>query len=256
MGKRESYQPGTFSWLDLSTSDAAGAKSFYGELFGWDFEDGEIPSGGVYTMCHLQGDEVAAIMQQDEQPGHWNNYVTVASADETTARAKQLGATVFEEPFKVMESGRMAVFADPTGAVLCVWEARDHIGAGRVNDVGCMAWNELQTRDAGKASDFYTGLFGWEMDPIEQDGQTVYMTIQNSGGMNGGFMPMAEERGDAPSFWLAYFTVASCDDAVAKVEELGGSLLAGPMEPGAGRIAVVSDPQGAVFALFEGPTDD
>jgi len=256
MGVRESYQPGTFSWLDLSTSDAAGAKAFYGGLFGWEFEDSEIPGGGVYTMCHLQGDEVAAIMQQDEHPGHWNNYVTVANADETTAKAKQLGAEVFEEPFEVMEAGRMAVLADPVGAMICVWEPRDHIGAGRVNDAGCMAWNELQTRGVGTASDFYAGLFGWEMQPIEQDGKTVYMTIQNSGRMNGGFMPMAESHGDAPSFWLTYFAVASCDDAVAKVKELGGSLLAGPMEPGAGRIAVVSDPQGAAFAFFEGPTDD
>lgn len=256
MGVRESYQPGTFSWLDLSTSDATGAKAFYGELFGWDFEDSEIPGGGVYTMCHVQGDAVAAIVQQDEQPGHWNNYVTVASVDEATAKAKELGATVFEEPFEVMESGRMAILADPGGAVLCVWEPLDHIGAGRVNDPGCMAWNELQTGDAGAASGFYAGLFGWEMEPIEQDGKTIYVTIQNSGRMNGGFMPMSEQYGDAPSYWLAYFTVASCDGAVAKVKELGGSLLAGPMEPGAGRIAVVSDPQGAAFAFFEGPTDD
>ena len=256
MGVRSRYEPGTFSWLDLSTSDAAGAKAFYGELFGWEFEDSQIPGGGVYTMCRVQGDDVAAIVQQNEQPGHWNHYVTVASVDETTAKAKQLGATVFEEPFEVMESGRMAVFADPNGAVLCVWEPRDHIGAGRVNDAGCMSWNELQTRDPETASDFYAGLFGWEMESIEQDGKTVYVTLQNLGKMNGGFMPMSEQHGDAPSFWLAYFTVESCDRAVAKVEELGGSLLAGPMEPGSGRIAVVGDPQGAAFAVFEGPTDD
>lgn len=257
MGKRQGYEPGTFSWVDLSTGDADGAKSFYGELFGWEFKDSEIPGGGVYTMCHVQGDAVAAIVQQDEQPGHWNNYVTVASADETAAKAKELGASVFEEPFDVMEAGRMAVFADPGGAVLCVWEARDNIGAYRVNDVGCMTWNELQSRDTDTATAFYSGLFGWQMEPIEQDGQTVYVTIKNSADwMNGGFMPMSEAHGKARPYWLTYFTVASCDGAVAKVEELGGSLLAGPMEPGAGRIAVVSDPQGAAFAIFEGETDD
>ncbi len=257
MGKRERYEPGTFCWLDLSTSDAEGAKTFYGGLFGWEFEDNEIPGGGVYTMCHLQGDTVAAIIQQDEQPGHWNNYISVTSADETTAKAKQLGANMIEEPFDVMETGRMAVFADPGGAMLCVWEPRDHIGAGRVNDAGCMAWNELQTRDPGLADDFYSALFNWETEPIEQDGATVYVTIKNQAGwMNGGFMPMAEQQGDAPSFWMAYFTVPSCDEAVARVEELGGQVLAGPMEPGAGRIAVVSDPQGAPFAVFEGETDE
>ena len=257
MGVRNSYEPGIFSWLDLSTSDAIGAKSFYGDLFGWTFEDSEIPGGGVYTMCHVQGDAVAAIVQQDEQPGHWNNYVTVESADEAAAKAKELGAHVFEEPFDVMDAGRMTVFADPDGAMLCAWEARDNIGAYRVNDVGCMAWNELQTRNVEKAADFYVNLFGWEMEPIEQDGMTVYTTIKNSAGrMNGGFMPLSETHGDAPSYWLAYFSVESCDGAAEKAQELGGTLLAGPMEPGAGRIAVISDPQGAVFAVFEGPTDD
>jgi uncharacterized protein len=109
MGKRERYEPGTFSWVDLSMSDADGAKAFYGELFGWKFEDSEIPGGSVYAMCHVQGDAVAAaIVQQDEQPGHWNNYVTVTSADETAAKARQLDANVFEEPFDVMRPTRAA----------------------------------------------------------------------------------------------------------------------------------------------------
>ncbi len=256
MGKRERYEPGTFSWVDLSTSDAEGAKVFYGELFGWGFEDNEVPGGSVYTMCYVQGDTVAAIVQQDEQPGHWNNYVTVTSADETAAKARQLGANVFEEPFDVMEAGRMAVFADPTGAVLCVWQPRAHIGARRVNDPGCLTWNELQSRDPETAGAFYAGLFGWETEPIEDDGKLVYVTIRNAGSANGGIMPMTEQHGDAPPYWLAYFTVPSCDGAIAKVRELGGDALAGPLDIGAGRIAVVRDPQDAAFALFEGETDE
>jgi uncharacterized protein len=257
VGKRDGYEPGTFSWLDLSTGDVEGAKAFYGGLFGWEFRDDEIPGGGTYTMCRLDGDDVAGIMQLDEMPAHWSNYVTVESADETAARAKELGARVFEEPFDVMDSGRMTVFADPTGAVLCAWEPKDHVGAGRVNDTGCMAWNELQTRDPETAGDFYSELFDWNLEPIEQDGATVYVTIKNRAGwMNGGLMPTSEQQGDAPSFWLAYFTVPSCDEAVARAEELGGRVLAGPMEPGMGRIAVVGDPQGAAFAVFEGETDE
>ncbi len=257
MGKRDRYEPGTFSWLDLSTSDVGSSKEFYGGLFGWEFRDDDVPGGGTYTMCHLGGDAVAAMMRQDEQPGHWNSYVTVQNADETAARAKELGASMFEEPFDVMDSGRMAVFADPGGAELCVWEPRGHIGAGRVNDAGCMAWNELQTRDPGAAGAFYAELFGWKLDPIEQDGATVYVTVKNRvGWSNGGFMPMDEQRGDTPSFWMAYFSIPSCDEAVSRAQELGGGLLAGPMEPGMGRIAVLSDPQGAVFAVFEGDVDE
>ena len=259
MGKRQSYEPGTFCWVDLSTPDAEGAKAFYASLFGWEFRDDEIPGGGVYTMCFREGDAVGAIVEQDEQPAHWNNYVSVESADETAAKARDLGATPIEDPFDVMEFGRMAVLVDPGGAMLCAWEPRSHIGAGRVNDLGCMSWNELQTRDSEAAGNFYQTLFGWETQPIEEDGTLVYTTIKNAGSQNGGFMPMSEQHGDAPPFWLPYFTVASCDDAIAKVQELGGEVFAGPMDlpdPPPSRIAVLGDPQGAAFAIFEGETDD
>ena len=255
MGKTESYEPGTFCWVDLSTSDSEGAKVFYGGLFGWEFRDDEIP-GGVYAMRDGKGDAVAAIVQQEEHPPHWNNYVSVTSADETVAKARQLGARIIEEPFDAMGFGRMALLADPDGAMLCVWEPRTHIGAGRVNDVGCMGWNELQTRDPESSGSFYSGLFGWETEPIEQDEKLVYTTVKNKGTQNGGFMPMTEQHGDAPAFWLPYFTVASCGDAIEKVGVFGGALLAGPLDLPAGRIAVLADPQGAAFAIFEGPTDE
>jgi predicted enzyme related to lactoylglutathione lyase len=199
---------------------------------------------------------VAAIARQDEHPAHWNNDVSVTSADETAAKAIDLGATLIEEPFDVMEFGRMAMLADPGGAMLCVWEPRTHIGAGRVNDLGCMSWNELQTRDSETAGNFYRTLFGWETEPIQDKGTVVYTTIKDADSQNGGFMPMSEERGDAPSFWLPYFTVSSCDEAVAKARGSGGALFAGPMDLPAGRIAMLGDPQGAAFAVFEGPTDE
>jgi len=178
------------------------------------------------------------------------------SADETATKARQLGADVFEEPFDVMDAGRMAVFADPTGAVLCVWQPRGHVGAKRVNDVGCLTWNELQSRDPESAADFYASLFGWETEPIRDDGKLVYVSIKNAGRENGGIMPMTEQHGDAPPHWLPYFTVPSCDGAMAKVRELDGDALAGPINVPAGRISVFKDPQGAVFAVFEGETDD
>jgi predicted enzyme related to lactoylglutathione lyase len=255
VGNRESYEPGTFCWVDLTTTDSEGAKAFYGGFFGWEFRDDEIP-GGVYTMCYHQGDAIAAIVQQDGHLAHWNNYVSVMSADETAARAKQLGARILEEPFDVGEFGRLAVFADPAGAVLCVCEPRAHIGAGRVNDVGCMGWNELQTRDPEAAGDFYGRLFGWGIEPIEDDGRVVYTTIKNAGKQNGGFMPMTDQHGDAPSFWLPYFTVSSRDGAMEKARDLGGAVLAGPLDLPAGKIAILGDPQGAAFAVFEGETDE
>jgi predicted enzyme related to lactoylglutathione lyase len=116
-----------------------------------------------------------------------------------------------------------------------------------------MGWNELQTRDSEAAGDFYGGLFGWESEPIEDDGRVVYTTIKNAGNQNGGFVPMS---GDAPSFWLPYFTVPSRDAAMEKARELGGTVLAGPLDLPSGKIAVLGDPQGAAFAIFEGETDE
>ena len=262
MGKRERYEPGTFCWVDLATTEPAGAKAFYGELFGWEAED--IPAGeaGTYTMLHLDGDEVCALYELDpgqrEQgiPPHWFSYVRVENADATAARARELGGMVFGEAFDVLDAGRIASIQDPSGAMLAAWEPRAHIGASRVNDPGCLTWNELQTREPELAAVFYAGLFSWETEPIEEDGKLAYVMIKNAGSTNGGIMPMTEQQCDTPPYWLSYFTVPSCEGAVAKVRQLGGEVLAGPLDIGAGRIAVVRDPQGAAFALFEGETDD
>ena len=262
MGKRHKYEPGTFSWVDLATTDPAAAKAFYGALFGWTAEDMPAGEAGIYTMLRLDGDDVAALYEMQPEmraqgvPPHWANYVTVADVDATAAKARELGGIVFGEPFDVLDSGRMAVIQDPTGATVMAWQPGRHIGAGRVNDPGCLTWNDLVTRDIQAARTFYEGLFGWQTEPIEENGQVVYVTIKNRDRINGGMMPMTPQHGDAPPHWLPYFTATSCDEAVSRLNELGGTTLAGPMEMGAGRIAVIRDPQGAAFALFEGEVDD
>src|SRR4051812_34934630 len=108
MGERTSYVPGTFSWAELATSDAAAAKAFYTTLFGWSYDDRPLGDGQVYSMAQRDGSNVAALFDS-EQPPHWNCYVTVASADDTAAKAGELGANVVAEPFDVFTAGRMAV---------------------------------------------------------------------------------------------------------------------------------------------------
>ena len=254
MGKRTEHAPGTFSWVDLTTSDAGAAKQFYGELFGWEFEDNEIPGGGTYAMCKVDGDYVAAIPDStDQAPPHWNNYVTVASADDAAAKAKELGANVIEEPFDVMAAGRMALFQDPTGAALCVWQPGEAIGAGRVNEPGCLTWNELHSPDPAKALQFYEGLFGWSSEEMDTgEGNPSYTVIKNGDRSNGGVMSSRE--GEPPN-WIPYFVVESRDAAAAKAQELGGQDHA-RVDMGMGRIAILADPQGAFFAVWEGETDD
>ena len=115
MGERTSYAPGTFSWAELVTSDAAAAKSFYSRVFGWEYDDTPIGDGQVYSMALRDGGQVAALYQSDQRP-HWNCYVTVTSVDEATARAGERGGKILSEPFDVLDVGRMSVIGDPTGA--------------------------------------------------------------------------------------------------------------------------------------------
>jgi uncharacterized protein len=254
MGERTSYPPGTFSWVDLQTSDQDAAKSFYSDLFGWEYEDVPIGDGASYSMAKLQGHSVAAIgpLQGEEMPSHWNCYVTVADADASAARAKELGATLLAEPFDVFDAGRMAAFADPQGAVLSVWQAKENIGAGLVNVPGALTWNDLISPDVAAAAPFYRELFDWKVEEVPgAEGQ--YWSITNAGRSNGGMMPMPP--GGHPA-WNLYFAVEDVDATVARARELGADLVMGPMDVPTGRFAVIRDPQNAVFSIVTGPMDD
>jgi predicted enzyme related to lactoylglutathione lyase len=251
MGERTSYAPGTFSWAELATSDAEAAKRFYTTLFGWSYDDQPVGEGQVYSMAQRGGSSVAAIFQS-EQPPHWNCYVTVASADETVARARELGANVISEPFDVFTAGRMAVFADPEGAALCVWQPGEHIGATRVNEPGAMNWNDLVTPDPEAAARFYGDLFGWTY----QDVAAGYKVISNGGRSNGGIVTLDPRMGDTPANWMPYFGHEDVEKLVDEIGDHGGQVYSGPMQMSQGTIAVLGDPQGAVFAVWTGQYDD
>lgn len=243
MGERTSYAPGTLSWTELLTSDADAAKAFYTELFGWSYDDRPIGDGMVYSMAQRDGKSVAALYQSQDPP-HWNCYVTVESVDETVEAARGLGAQILAEPFDVMTAGRSAAIADPTGAVLYLWEAGDNIGAYLVNQPGAMAWNDLVTAKPDAAADFYGALFGWTVEEIPNAGG--YRSIKNGERTNGGVMPL-----DGPSAWMPYFGHESVDSVIERIEGLGGKLMTGPLPVPSGQFAVFLDPQGAVFGVLE-----
>jgi uncharacterized protein len=258
MAERTKYAPGTFSWVDLSTTDQEGAKTFYSGLFGWDADDQPVGDGMTYSMMNIGGKPVAGIsLQNDMQrqfgaPPAWNSYVTVESADDAADRASKLGANVIAPAFDVMDVGRMAVIQDPQGGFFMVWEPKLHIGAGIVNQHGALSWNELASGDLDASAGFYSELFGWEAQPFE-DMAFPYRIIQNGGASNGG---MRESQQNEPTYWLAYFGTDDIDATMARSTELGGNSIMGPMDIGMGKIAVLQDPQGAVFALFAGDFDD
>ena len=259
MAQRTKYSPGTFSWADLATTDQEGAKKFYGELFGWEADDLPVGDGMTYSMMNLGGKPAAAIATQPPQqrdagvPPAWQSYITVESADAAAERATALGATVHAPPFDVMEAGRMAVIQDPQGAFFMVWEPDQHIGASVVNAHGALSWNELATPDMDGSAGFYRELFGWKVEPFEGM-EMPYMAIQTAAGTGNGGIRAATET--EPTYWLVYFGTDDIEATMAKATDLGGTKLLGPMDIGVGKIGVVQDPQGAVFALYAGDFED
>jgi predicted enzyme related to lactoylglutathione lyase len=255
MGERTQYLPGTFSWTDLTTTDQDAAKAFYGSLFGWEVDDRPVGDGMVYSMMQLDGKEVAAISPQPQMlreagaPPTWNSYVTVESADASAERAKELGATLMSPPFDVMDAGRMSVIQDPQGAVFEVWEPRENIGAALVNVPGALCWNELQSPDLEASTAFYSGLFGWNISPFEGSPEP-YLVIMNADRANGGIREVTPPG--TPPHWLVYLGTEDIDTGLAKVAELGGTVIAGPIDIQMAKIGIVQDPQGAVFALYAG----
>jgi predicted enzyme related to lactoylglutathione lyase len=246
MGERTSYPPGTFSWSELVTSDADAAKAFYSALFGWEYDDMPVPDSPPYSMAKRDGQTVAALYPSGDQPPHWNCYVTVESADEAAAKAKALGANVLAEPFDVMDAGRMAVIADPTGAVLNLWQAGTSIGATLVNTPGALTWNDLLTPDIEKSATFYGELLGWTT--MEVPTAHGYRVIRNGERANGGMMPTT----DAPPMFMPYFGHEDVEKLLGEVAGLGGKVMNGPVKMPQGTIAVLGDPQGAMFAVWAG----
>lgn len=255
MGERTQYTPGTFCWTDLPTTDQDGAKTFYSGLFGWEAEDMPVGDGVNYSMMRLGGKDVSAISPQPQQqreagvPPVWNSYVSVESADATADKAKEIGATVHAPPFDVMEAGRMAVIQDPQGAFFMLWEPRQHFGAALVNAPGALSWNELSSPDMDASASFYGDLFGWTATPFEGSDQP-YFSIKNGDASNGGIRELTQPG--LPPHWTTYFGSEDVVAGLAKVEELGGAKIAGPIDLPMGKIGVARDPQGAAFALYAG----
>ena len=273
MPERDGYIPGVPCWVDTSQPDPEAAVDFYAGLFGWEFADVMPPgSPGKYFIARIRGGDVAAVgsIPEGAPPmAMWNTYVWVESADETASKVLDAGGTVLTEPFDVMESGRMAVFADPSGAAFCVWQAKEHKGARVVNEHGSLNFNVLNTRDAETAKAFYGSVFGWgvltlpggfEMwtlpgyaDHLEKDTPGIREAVAEAGGPEGfadvvaSIVPIAADQPDVPPHWGVTFAVDDADAIAEKATELGGQVIAPPFDAPWVRMTVIADPQGATF---------
>jgi uncharacterized protein len=255
MSERDGYEPGVPCWVDHSSNDPTPAAAFYSGLFGWDATDMMPPEApGSYFICTQDGRRVAAVGSQDDAaaPAAWNTYVAVESVDAAVARVTAAGGTAFGEPFDVFDAGRMAIVADPAGAQLCLWQARENRGAQLVNEPVSLAWNEVVTPDAEGTKAFFAAALGWQATIMDEaSGYTLWHPAgvePSPANSIAGMLPVADGR---PPHWATYFAVADGDATAARAGELGGAVSVAPFDSSVGRVAVLADPLGVGFGVIE-----
>ncbi len=245
MPEMTAYTPGTPCWVDVSSDNAAASAGFYSGLFGWDAL--EVPDGGGYTMLLQDGKAVAAAgVDQSGGPAAWSTYIATADADATAAKIIAAGGSLVVDVMDIFDAGRMAFALDPQGVLFGIWQSGTHTGAQLVNEPFAYTWAELNTTDAGAAQSFYTAVFGWEPEALEGGEGFDYAMQKVDGRVVGGIMAME----GMPPAWGVYFAVEDTDEAIAKAEKLGGSTLRAAADTDFGRMAMLADPDGAVFAVI------
>ena len=247
----------TFVWYECATTDAAAAKGFYGELFGWNVVDVAMPGDmeGHYTLLKIGEDDIAGLYQMsgpqfEGVPPHWMTYVKVNDVDETTSRADSLEGKTVVPAMDVPGIGRMAVLEDPTGAKFSIFKPGEHSGAAELGPVaGTFGWSELATNDTEAAASFYKQLFNWGTKVDEKMQYTEFQVDERS---IGGMMKLTPEHGDAPPHWLPYVMVDDSKAIADKVGKLGGTVIVPPTDiPKVGTFTVFADPTGAVLAVIK-----
>jgi uncharacterized protein len=272
--ERTTYPTGVPCWVDTAQPDPAAAVDFYGALFGWDLDDRLPPEApGNYFIASLRGHDVAAVgSPANGLPAQpiWTTYIAVDAADDAARAVESAGGAVHAAPADVGEAGRMAICADPAGALFAVWEARRRTGAQLVNEPGTWNFNELHTAEPDRARSFYGAVFGWEATDLDFGETTSIMWCRPG---YGEFLQSIDpditsrqQRASAPpgfadcigwlvpddaaagaARWSVTFAVDDTDAIATRATELGGSVLSPPTDAGVVRVATIRDPQGATF---------
>lgn len=249
-------EQGVFNWADCATTDLPAAEKFYSAVFGWKPERIVGSDGNTYSIQRLNGKMVCGIYVLNEEmrsmgvPPHWGCYVEVRDIAETLDVVKAAGGSVLEEPFEEPGVATIAIIQDPTGAYLRMWHSANEHGAEVYGVAGSMVWHELTTDDPAKAAHFYETALGIKIETTETP--MPYSTLMVHDHPVAGIFKLTPEMVGVPSSWNVYFGTDDVDATARKVQAVGGILIREPFDiPGVGRMAVIQDPQGAVFQVMK-----
>jgi predicted enzyme related to lactoylglutathione lyase len=238
---------GKFVWHDNTSTNVEKAKTFYTELFGWDteiFKPGEID----YTMIKAGGQNHGGFgAAQGGAPSAWLGHVLVTDVDETVLRAEGAGGKLIAAPMDIPDVGRMAVIADPQGAVIAAFASAGDPPAGE----GTFVWDELTTTDVAGAKSFYKEVFGWTSKDSPM-GDMTYTIFQRAGDIDTAGCMERPAGVDAPPHWTPYIATPDVDETVTKAKGLDATIIQDATDiPNMGRFAIIQDPTGAVFGIWQ-----
>lgn len=251
MATRESAPIGAPCWVELMTSDVEKSRAFYAAVFGWESEDPNPDFGGYFNF-NKGGVRVAGGMQS--QPGQpvtdtWNVYLASDDAQKTVEAAATAGAQVIVPASEVMDLGVMAVVIDPSGATTGIWQPGTHKGFGLISEPGAPSWFALASAAYAESVSFYRNVFRWDAEEITGGPGFTFTGLKDGDDVIAGIMDASYLPEGTPASWAIFFGTEDTDASLAKVVELGGSVVRPAEDTPYGRLAAAADPNGAQFSL-------
>lgn len=243
--------PGKFVWFDLLSTDMTACENFYEALFGWNFQRTNDSNARVKTIFH-QSTPIGNMIGRESSPGdsQWLSYMSSEDVDATLHLADANGGSTYREARDMPNRGRTGLALDPQGAAFAVLTSPsgDPIDVGFRPDMWMGA--ELWTTNVKGAAKFYQEIAGYDIEHVEVHEKVEYWMLKKNGKPRAGIVSIPW-KGMKPE-WVPYIAVASVTAVVEKVEALGGTILIAPdMSVKEGRLAMISDPSGAVFGIHQ-----
>jgi predicted enzyme related to lactoylglutathione lyase len=247
--------------VELVTPNLAAAEAFYAGLLGWTFVDSA--SGGLHrSEASTDGRSVAALVERTIPAGAriqpaWLTFIAVRDVDAAQKTALRYGAHSLAAPHEVPGRGREAVLADPQGAVFALRTAVRADPAEELPDPGEWIWSSLFVTDVDADVAFYQSVFDYEVFDVSADSTATHLILASEDYARASANKLPASPAHGHPHWLNYVRVTDADQAVARVIALGGRVLVQPrVDRSGGKVAVVSDPQGAPFGLLEWSSEE